>query len=234
MAKVDNENTVTERPFGITASRIRGAIALFIIGFGLYLILFESDPPPNFEEVEIKIPPKPETNFDERSVVLPDFEADPTLEEEPVEGVEIEVAQTQKAPDVAIAEPIVVENEVGPNSEEEETNQVEVASNVPQVPADVVEEITYYTLNNNRVIVSNSGDNAGYFVQVAALSNNENARKLIQDLALKLQVSGYISRIEQLHRVRLGPFTDEAQAENVKARLWEEAPSYTTAFVEFE
>ncbi len=58
-----------------------------------------------------------------------------------------------------------------------------------------------------------------YFVQIAALSNQDAAKKLIDRLREE-GLSGFVAKsIDKIYRVRLGPYERQTQAEEVKERL---------------
>ena len=218
----------TSNVFGITASRVRGALALLVMGLALYLILFKSDPPPMFDEIEIEIPLEPKTNFDERSIVLPEFSASPTLPEEAAgEGVEINPTTEQEtlepepvAPDeLAFATP-EPEGDKEQNDPEPPDEGAPADDGVTELSAPEPIEAPADTSLANRDT---------YFVQVLATGSKDKGDKLAKELGVKLDVPALVSPVERdggiLFRVRLGPFgTDKARALNTLARLREIDP----------
>ncbi|MBF2735688.1 MAG: SPOR domain-containing protein [Betaproteobacteria bacterium AqS2] len=238
--------------FGISASRVRGFIALAIIGVGFYFALFESDPPPDYTEVEINIPQEPEPDFSERSIVLPEFEEAPALPDEgaPAEGVAISPAAAPQAAEPVAAtaqpepeptpapepepapEPAPEPEPAPPPEPEPEPAAAPAPEPVPPVTA------VFYRHGDEGLAATPAGDSAGYYVQVMALSNPEGAHKMAREIAQDLKLDTYIqaSGDDELLRVRLGPFgEDEAQANSARERLHEYYEGgFENAFVEFE
>lgn len=219
------------RAFGISGSRIRGFLALLIIGVGFYLILFESDPPPDYTEVEVSVPKQPEPDFDERTIVLPEFESSPELDEdvEVGDGVELSAATPQEQPEPVVAaapepEPEPVEE---PAPEPELSPPAEPEPNLEPVPEPEPEpepaeaarppdgsQSIFYLYQDGEVTPSETGSIVGWHVQVVALKNNSSAHKLARELAGDIRGNTYIhaTRDDPLLRVRLGPFADQARA----------------------
>lgn len=221
------------RAFGISGSRIRGFLALLIIGVGFYLILFESDPPPDYTEVEVSVPKQPEPDFDERTIVLPDFESSPELDEdvEVGDGVELSAATQQEQPEPVVA--VAPEPEPEPEPAEEPAPEPELSppavpdSNLEPVPEPEPEpepaeaarapdgsQSIFYLYQDGEVTPSETGSIVGWHVQVVALKSNSSAHKLARELAGDIRGNTYIHATgdDPLLRVRLGPFADQARA----------------------
>lgn len=219
------------RAFGISGSRIRGFLALVIIGVGFYLILFESDPPPDYTEVEVSVPKQPEPDFDERTIVLPEFESSPELDEdvEVGDGVELGAATPQEQPEPVVA----VAPEPDPEPVEEPAPEPELSppavpdSNLEPVPEPEPEpepaeaarppdgsQSIFYLYQDGEVTPSEVGSIVGWHVQVVALKSNSSAHKLARELAGDIRGNTYIHATgdDPLLRVRLGPFADQARA----------------------
>lgn len=218
------------RTFGITASRLRGGLTLLIMGLALYMILFKSDPPPLFGEIEISIPPPPETDFDERSIVLPEFEASPALsEDQPGEGVEIvgAIEQDTLTPEQVEQDELAFATPEGEAAEVEAPPAADAADAAaarqeqPAIaPPPPLEAPADTSLVNRDV----------YFVQVIATSSRDKGDQLAAELSAKLEVPALVSPVARdgktLYRVRLGPFgNDKARALNTLARLRELQPA---------
>ena len=218
------------RAFGISGSRIRGFLALLIIGIGFYLILFESDPPPDYTEVEVSIPEQPEPDFDERTIVLPEFESSPELDEDVKvgEGVELGAATPVEQPEPVVAVAPEPEPEPEPSAEPAPEPELSpppepVLKPIPEPepepePAaprdDDGSQSIFYLYQDGEVTPSEDGSIVGWHVQVVALKNNASAHKLARNLALEIRGNTYIHATgsDPLLRVRLGPFADQARA----------------------
>ena len=59
----------------------------------------------------------------------------------------------------------------------------------------------------------------GYYVQVGALSNANNAQFWLNDLSSSLNTKGLIITADGLHKVQLGPYSSKEQAETIKTKL---------------
>ena len=246
MADQAEEAGKDERAFGLTPSRVRGVIAILVLTIGLYAILFESEPPPAFEDVEISIPERPKPDFDERTIVLPDFEDSPEPEGvEPGEGVEISKAETEEAavPE-QVSAPAPSASEDTPAQAAEQTQAAEKEEPATQEAAPVAAD---QARQEEPVPAAEpkpdakGRDAGGFFVQFAALKSEERAGQLGEQVALELGEPYYVQRFENnngdvLYRVRLGPYgDDEAKARNSLSRLREQVPEISEgSFVDFE
>ena len=207
--------------FGLSPSRIRGTIALLLVLLMFYLFIFESDPPPLFSEVQVTIPDPPEVDFDERTIVLPEFEASPLLDEDAPADDVVAIVPAQATPTLAIEPAAEPASAVEP---EPAAEAAPVAAAAPAVepepePAPALEATAAPVV---RSIIDQAPD--GFFVQVGAFKSQEAAAELLERLQAQLKVSGYIQTIQRdnnrLYRVRLGSFgDDEAQAREVISRL---------------
>lgn len=232
-------------PLGLTANRVRGLLALlFLLGL-VYFTIFESEPPPQFTEVVIEIPPPPEeVDFGENTIMLPEFKPSP-LKEGQEESSQVEiipvVEQKASAPE---PEPVTVEEEEeGEQPEEvaEPEPEPEVSESVALLSAEIREEPAE---EEPKVKVEpaepTSAPPAGFHVQVAALSSRDKADEMSGRLDGLLGEPTYVLEVERqgqlLYRVRLGPFgEDEGKANEVLNRLRELEPDLgRNAFVDAE
>ena len=233
MPDLSEESHPSGKAFGLTPSRVRGIIAILLLVFGLYAILFESEPPPVFEDVEISIPERPKPDFSERTIVLPDFETSPVEEGvEPGEGVEITPPEVDLAPE---PEPV---NEA---SEPEQPDIVQEAEPAPTAESESPQEARQAESPDETS--AKQPALLGYFVQVAALESQEDAEELAEQIGLSLDEPHYVQSVDRddkiLYRVRLGPYgDDEARARNTLTRLRElnlgDLGSSTQYFVDLE
>ena len=198
---------------GLTPSRIRGLVVVGIVVLTLYVVLFESDPPPLFDEVEISIPERPQADFDERTIVLPEFEVSPAPDDSPTaEGVVIAIAEQQE---VATPEPVVPEPApAAPPPAETPAKPPPTSSTTPAAASTTLAVV----------------DTSGWFVQFAALTNREAANKWATELGQILDEPTYVEETtrgdQKYFRVRLGPYgEDEARARTVLNRLREVDPA---------
>ena len=211
MQDLPEDSHKSGKVFGLTRSLFRGIIAMTLLVIGLYAILFESEPPPVFEDVEIHIPEPPNPDFSERTIDLPDFEASPVEESvEPGEGVVVTSPEVDIPPELTAvneaSEPeesdIVLEAETALISESESTQEAES-------PDDTTTKRTALQ---------------GYFVQVAAFETRDIAEELAELIGSSLDEPYYVLAVDRddkiLYRVRLGPYgDDEARARNTLTRL---------------
>ena len=242
MPDLAEESHPSGKAFGLTPSRVRGVIAILVLVFGMYAILFESEPPPVFEDVEISIPERPKPDFSERTIVLPDFEGSPVEEGvEPGEGVVITPPEVDLAPE---PEPV---NE---SSEPEQPDIVQEAEPEPTAePASTAEPApTAEAESPQEAQKTESPDDTaakrtalpGYFVQIAALRSQGDAEELAELIGSRLGEPHYVQAINRddkiFYRVRLGPYgDDEARARNTLTRLRElDLVSSSEYFVDLE
>lgn len=243
MADQEGEAAAPERPFGLTPSRVRGFIAVLVLFIGIYAILFESEPPPVFEEVDINIPDRPEPDFDERSIVLPEFEPSPEEEgAEAAEGVEITTTEAEDAPEpqpVGQGETAEAPAEIAP---EEAPAEEPAAAPEPEAEPEPVAAEEEPAPEGAQPPAPETAPSAtsGYYVQIAALKSQEAASALSEKVGSGLEVPTYVESIRRggdvLYRVRLGPFgDDEARARNTLNRLRElDASLGANSYVDFE
>ncbi|MCX2586594.1 MULTISPECIES: endolytic peptidoglycan transglycosylase RlpA [Proteus] len=59
----------------------------------------------------------------------------------------------------------------------------------------------------------------GFYVQVSALSNENNAQFLLNDLSSLFNTQGVINKTDGLYKVQLGPYSSKEQAETIKNKL---------------
>ncbi len=243
MADQEGETAAAERPFGLTPSRVRGFIAVLVLFIGIYAILFESEPPPVFEDVDINIPERPEPDFDERSIILPDLEPSPEEEgAEAAEGVEITTTEVEEAPEpqpVGQGETAEAPAEIASEEAPAEEPAEEPAPEPEPEPVAADEEPAP---EEERPQDSETAPSAtsGYYVQIGAFESRESASSLSEKVGSALEVPTYVESIRRggkvLYRVRLGPFgDDEARARNTLNRLRELDPNLgANSYVDLE
>ncbi len=215
MAVDNNSSSSTNQPlqaypFGLSPSRVRGALALLLVILMFYIFIFESDPPPLFSEVEVIIPEQPQIDFDERTIMLPEFETSPLPDETVSDEDVLAIIPAESAPTLTI-EAEEVEEPVAAAQPDPEPESAEPAAE----PAEPAPE---------PAVVAVVPPPPGFFVQVAAFKSRDTADALLARLKEELKVPGYIQAIargdSELYRVRLGSFgDDEAQAREVISRL---------------
>ena len=102
--------------FGLSSQRLRGMLVLALAFLLIYLILFERDPPPSFQEVAVEIPPAKQIDYEQKefAVAEPQPRAEdedaaaggdsPVLESSPVQpeaAPRIKAAEASAAPSVS-------------------------------------------------------------------------------------------------------------------------------------
>lgn len=233
MPETTEDAAKKETAFGLTPSRVRGVIAVLVLIIGLYAILFESEPPPVFEDVEISIPEKPKPDFNERTIVLPEFETSPQEEgAEPAEGVVIEKPEVEAAP---VPEPATARQEAAP------APAPEVAEIEPEPAAEPAPEPKPEPEPAPQVAepAANEFADTGFFVQIAALKSRKDAEEQAAAIGAALGEPYYVQETrrngETFFRVRLGPYgDDEAKARATLARLIELRPGSEGSIVDSE
>lgn len=226
----------TEKPsegtwLGMTSNRVRGILAFCVLFGIIYFTIFESDPPPVFSEVEIEIPPKPTDSFSEKTIVLPDFDESPVVEEDTeTDGVDIATVTQQEQPVVVAEEPS--EGAVEPNPDgvglpaDDEVSILETEPEPEPPPVAIVEPAPEVTTGT------------GFYVQVAAVSDEDNATAIAASLQEILAEPTFVQEVNRngnlLYRVRIGPYgEDEGKANEVLNRLRTQATQLgASAFVD--
>lgn len=196
-------NSTTPKPlFGLSKRRIRGFVALLAVLSVIYLVLFESDPPPNFSEVAISIPQPPEVIFDESKVHVSEPEILVAKEETAIEA-EAEQVKVVKNPQLQLVEPEVA-------TEVEKLEEISIES----------EDVAVITIEPEAKSQSEPVGDADSEIRVIALSDKNNANDIASKLEALLEVNANVTEItfnnSKLYRVWLGPFTKQ-QAETVLA-----------------
>ncbi|MFU9002249.1 endolytic peptidoglycan transglycosylase RlpA [Proteus sp. TSJ240517] len=68
-------------------------------------------------------------------------------------------------------------------------------------------------------VLSSNSIAQGFYVQVGALSNENNAQRWLDDLASSVSTQGVINKTDGLYKVQLGPYSSKDQAEVIKSKL---------------
>ncbi|MBG5950397.1 MULTISPECIES: endolytic peptidoglycan transglycosylase RlpA [Proteus] len=68
-------------------------------------------------------------------------------------------------------------------------------------------------------VLSSNSIAQGFYVQVGALSNENNAQFWLNDLSSLFNTQGVINKIDGLYKVQLGPYSSKDQAETIKNKL---------------
>lgn len=68
-------------------------------------------------------------------------------------------------------------------------------------------------------VLSSNAIAQGFYVQVGALSNENNAQRWLDDLASSISTQGVINKTDGLYKVQLGPYSSKDQAEVIKSKL---------------
>lgn len=68
-------------------------------------------------------------------------------------------------------------------------------------------------------VLSSNAIAQGFYVQVGALSNENNAQRWLDDLASSVSTQGVINKTDGLYKVQLGPYSSKDQAEVIKSKL---------------
>lgn len=68
-------------------------------------------------------------------------------------------------------------------------------------------------------VLSSNAITQGFYVQVGALSNENNAQRWLDDLASSVSTQGVINKTDGLYKVQLGPYSSKDQAEVIKSKL---------------
>lgn len=68
-------------------------------------------------------------------------------------------------------------------------------------------------------VLSSNSIAQGFYVQVGALSNENNAQRWLDDLASSVSTQGVINKTDELYKVQLGPYSSKDQAEVIKSKL---------------
>lgn len=68
-------------------------------------------------------------------------------------------------------------------------------------------------------VLSSNAIAQGFYVQVGALSNENNAQRWLDDLASSVSTQGVINKTDGLYKVQLGPYSSKEQAEVIKSKL---------------
>ncbi|WP_099075875.1 endolytic peptidoglycan transglycosylase RlpA [Proteus alimentorum] len=71
----------------------------------------------------------------------------------------------------------------------------------------------------SKPILSSHSIAQGFYVQVGALSNENNAQRWLNDLASSVSTQGVINKTDGLYKVQLGPYSSKDQAETIKNKL---------------
>ncbi|MBI6544287.1 endolytic peptidoglycan transglycosylase RlpA [Proteus vulgaris] len=68
-------------------------------------------------------------------------------------------------------------------------------------------------------VLSSNSIAQGFYVQVGALSNENNAQRWLDDLASSVSTQGVSNKTDGLYKVQLGPYSSKDQAEVIKSKL---------------
>ena len=68
-------------------------------------------------------------------------------------------------------------------------------------------------------VLSSNSIAQGFYVQVGALSNENNAQFWLNDLSSLFNTQGVINKTDGLYKVQLGPYSSRDQAETIKNKL---------------
>ena len=68
-------------------------------------------------------------------------------------------------------------------------------------------------------VLSSNSITQGFYVQVGALSNENNAQFWLNDLSSLFSTQGVINKTDGLYKVQLGPYSSKDQAETIKNKL---------------
>ncbi|WP_337228687.1 endolytic peptidoglycan transglycosylase RlpA [Proteus faecis] len=71
----------------------------------------------------------------------------------------------------------------------------------------------------SKPVLSANSITQGFYVQVSALSNENNAQFLLNDLSSLFNTRGVINKTDGLYKVQLGPYSSKEQAETIKNKL---------------
>lgn len=103
------------------------------------------------------------------------------------------------------------------------TNNMPVESPAPTpVPAKMPTPVPTPTETETKAskpVLSANSMAQGFYVQVSALSNENNAQFLLNDLSSLFNTQGVINKTDGLYKVQLGPYSSKEQAETIKNKL---------------
>ena len=106
-----------------------------------------------------------------------------------------------------------------PNLGASATATTPITLSQPITPAVTTPTVTMAPAPAPQVVSSSTSVAQGYYVQVGALSNANNAQSWLTDLSSSLNTKGLIITADGLHKVQLGPYSSKEQAETIKTKL---------------
>ena len=200
--------------------RLVGASVLIALAVLVLPILLSGRPDnKNQQRQKIEIPPKPpELSFETRRYPIGDKQAKSSANQKDSEQDE----PVRQLP-VPRSTPVKVEvpGPASPDSASLDTDSPDTVSTVPD-PSDSEQPAVPAVAKPEPVQTGNSPDSGRYIVQVASFGSLDNATRL----STSLKSSGYPvmtdsvkSDVGKLHRVRVGPYASEADANRVTLEL---------------